>query len=108
MAGRRALLDEQGALAAASGSAPFFGTKEPLRVLVNIFSPREANAYRWDAAFVVTGEVDRLTRAKGRSLPDRFQAFEHVAVPRRCTFAPWVPCSYSKCGFNGLLSLGGI
>jgi len=63
VAGAGALLDVQGALAAASGNALFSGTEEPLRVRVQFLSPREPDAYDWDALVAVAEELDKLLKA---------------------------------------------
>ncbi|MBP1241759.1 DNA-binding GntR family transcriptional regulator [Frigoribacterium sp. PvP120] len=60
VAGPGALLDVQGALAAASGNALFAGTEEPLRVRVKFLSPRDPEAYDWDALVQVASELNNL------------------------------------------------
>ena len=57
VAGVAALLDAQGALAAASGNALLAGTEEPLRVRVKFLSPTEPDGYDWDALVAVAHEL---------------------------------------------------
>ena len=57
LAGVAALLDAQGALAAASGNALLAGTEEPLRVRVKFLSPTEPEGYDWDALVAVAKEL---------------------------------------------------
>lgn len=57
LAGVAALLDTQGALAAASGNALLAGTEEPLRVRVKFLSPTEPEGYDWDALVAVAKEL---------------------------------------------------
>ncbi|KQR65760.1 GntR family transcriptional regulator [Frigoribacterium sp. Leaf172] len=60
VAGVAALLDTQGALAAASGNALLAGTEEPLRVRVKFLSPIEPNGYDWDALLSVARELNGI------------------------------------------------
>lgn len=60
VAGVAALLDTQGALAAASGNALLAGTEEPLRVRVKFLSPVEPNGYDWDALLSVARELNGI------------------------------------------------
>jgi len=60
VAGPDALLDIQGALAAASGNALFAGTEEPLRVRVKFLSPSDHEAYDWDALERVATELEAI------------------------------------------------
>jgi DNA-binding GntR family transcriptional regulator len=57
VAGVAALLDSQGALAAASGNALLAGTEEPLRVRVKFLSPTDPDGYDWDALVAVAHEL---------------------------------------------------
>jgi len=57
VAGVAALLDAQGALAAASGNALLAGTEEPLRVRVKFLSPTDPDGYDWDALVAVANEL---------------------------------------------------
>lgn len=63
VAGAAALLDAQGALAAASGNALLAGTEEPLRVRVKFLSPTEADGYNWDALVTVADELQSILKA---------------------------------------------
>lgn len=58
--GPTALLDVQGAFAAASGNNLFAEAERPLRVRVKFLSPREADAYDWDALATVAGDLQNL------------------------------------------------
>jgi DNA-binding GntR family transcriptional regulator len=63
VAGPDALLDIQGALAAASGNALFAGTEEPLRVRVKFLSPSDPEAYDWDALERVATELKAIVQS---------------------------------------------
>ena len=60
VAGAAALLDLQGALAASSGNELFSRAEEPLRVRMKFLSPRDPEAYDWNALIGIANEIESI------------------------------------------------